>query len=192
MNIKTIITRGVLGAAALAALALPVVATGQADASTPGCTTGVYAGYCGTQTDAEGPAALSFDVFRQSAKVNTPIIGFPNSNTDPATDFFTFAYQGGTTKVFEYAPNGRASGLCISEPSAQAGLVLRGCNGSAFQRFTPKAITDPALPSAPPTFTWANVESGDIIAAHGRAAQLTGVLAPGAVPPATERWTFSG
>jgi hypothetical protein len=42
--------------------------------------------------------------------------------------------------MFIDAPPGRISNLCISEPDHGAALVLRGCNGSAWQVFTAKQV----------------------------------------------------
>jgi hypothetical protein len=193
MKLTQIITRSLLLAGAVTALAMPVVGTLDANASTGGCTQGVYAGYCSTQTDAE-TAPLSFDVYRQGAFVGNKVIGFVNSDTDKATDFFTFKYAGagatGFEKVFEYAPNGVASNLCISEPSKGVGLVLRTCNGSKWQRFTTTQV------GSTNTFTWTNSATGDLVTANGPAKQLTGVASSTAVPapaiPATQAWSFSG
>jgi hypothetical protein len=71
---------------------------------------------------------MSWDAFRQAARVNQPLIAYPNSDTDLAVDFV--AIQPGTSsdgnaKMFSYAPGGRISNLCISEPDAGAALVQR-------------------------------------------------------------------
>lgn len=127
-----------------------IAVAGAASASTPGCATGTYASYCGTETDHE-PAPLSFDVYKQQTADDTPIIGYPDSSTDPATDFFTFGYQGGSNKIFEYAPNGVASNMCITVKGyGTAGkLVLESCGGWTWQQFT-------ATPAAT-GYNWANV-----------------------------------
>lgn len=176
MNIRKLIAPLALAAGVgIAAL------TGVANASTPGCVDGVYAGYCGTQTNAEA-TGLSLDVFQQHATVNNKIIGYANSDNDRATDFYIFAFKGGPAKIFEYAPNGVASGLCVSEPSQGAGLVLRKCTGSLWQQFTAHRIT---TPSAADSFTWSNGASGDIIATAGARSQVVGVLPPSGTTSAT-------
>jgi hypothetical protein len=157
-------------------------AAGTASASTPGCTEGVYAGYCGTQGDAE-TSALVFDVYRQAAKPGNKIIGYANSDSDPATDFYTFAYQGGSEKIFEYAPNGIASNLCISEPASHSGLVLRVCNGSRWQQFEATAVAT--------GFTWTDKATGDLVEAAGARVQLAGVSVT-ATLNATLEWTDQG
>ncbi len=96
-------------------------------ASTPGCTAGAFQGYCGTQVDQENPA-MAWDVFRQAAKVGQPLIAYPNSDSDQAVDFVALhpgTSSVGGAKMFIYAPGGRISNLCISEPSQGAALVQR-------------------------------------------------------------------
>ena len=176
--------KGTARAAAIAALLAAVVSAAgasSAEASTPGCTQGVYQGYCGTQTDHEA-SALSFDVYQQRAVAGNKIIGYPDSAADRATDFFIFAFGGGLAKIFEYAPGGVASNLCISEPAAQSGLVLRACNGSAWQQFT--------ATEAPAGVTWKNGATGDLVAAAGLRGQLAGVPVPGS-PTAAVEWSFA-
>jgi hypothetical protein len=186
MNIKKIITRSLLAAGAVVALTMPVVGTLDANASTGGCTAGVYAGYCSTEVSTDS-APLAFDSFRQGSKVGTPIIGFVNSDTDKATDFFTFqpgTTQDQNTKFFEYAPNGVASNLCISEPAVGAGLVLRVCNGSKWQQFTASPVTG--------GFTWTNSATKDVVTTTGKSGgQLKGVALVGN-PTASEVFNFAG
>lgn len=180
MKIKSIVTRvalvlGVVG------VGVPLAAT-VASASTPGCTNGVYSGYCATQTDSEA-SPLSLDVYGQHAAYNNKIIGYQNSATDPATDFFIFKYGPSTVnaKVYEYAPDGVASNLCISEPSKNDGLVLRNCNGSPWQLWTAGTGSGTAV-------TWVNQETGDIMTFHGLRGQVTGANAPVApVQPTTSQ-----
>lgn len=189
---NNILTRAVLAGVAIVALAIPVLAAGNANASTSGCTGGVYAGYCSTQTDGEA-APLSFDVYQQKAAVGNKIIGYVNADTDKATDFFTFAYglSGTNEKVFEYAPNGVASNLCISEPSKGAGLVLRTCNGSKWQRFTANTVTK-GTDTTPETDTWVNTATNDVVTANGPAKQITGAVPLDGPVPATQSWKFVG
>lgn len=78
------------------------------------------------------PFGNGFDVFEQHASVNTPIVGWPATQHDPATHFLKEAE--GAHFRFEYAPNGVGDGLCVSNPGNNA-LVLRGCNGNMWQQF---------------------------------------------------------
>jgi hypothetical protein len=69
-----------LGAAILGVALIPATAR----ASTPECTGGTYAGYCGTQADSGSPV-LVMDVKGLRFNVGNPVIGWTNSSTDPAT-----------------------------------------------------------------------------------------------------------
>jgi hypothetical protein len=131
------------------------------------------------------------DVYRQGDTVNTRIIAYPVTTTDPAVQFNTIYL--GKYVVFEYAPKGVDTGLCVSlakgsEPkgSAETGLVLRGC-------FTPwevfRIVTEPNG-----SFQLVNVATGLTVQPNGTKAQFTGVSGstaagsyfgwntPGAVP----------
>lgn len=167
--------------AAVAALTLGIAV--QANASTPACTHGTFTGYCGTQADNEA-SPLVFDVKGQSATVGQPVIGYPDSTLDPATDFIALAYDGGAYKMFIYAPQGRPSDLCLAEPFQFAGLVLRPCNGLRWQLFNATQIGSTVF------YTWTNKATGDIVTANGLRGQLTGVQAP-AVPTGSESWEFA-
>jgi hypothetical protein len=170
-----------------------VVATcqaGPASAGTSGCLTGTYATYCGALTDQESPVALSVDAYRQGAVAGNKVIGYYNSDGDKATDFAVFSTPGGV--FIEYAPDGVASNLCLSEPYQDAGIVLRVCNGSDWQHFTETSVyaamapatgytaTAPASPPASPGFVLTDKATGDVITANGLRGQLTGVAAPAA------------
>jgi hypothetical protein len=174
MKIRTILA----GAAALAGLAfIPAV---NANASTTGCTSGAFAGYCGTQQNLSA-LPIAFDVKGQHKVANTPIIGWKENAGDPATDFFTYAYDGGSTKVFLYAPDGVPTDLCISQPAANAGLILRNCNGSAWQQFTATA--------AGSGYTWTNLATGQIVTSTVQGGQLSGENTT-ATPSLAQEWTF--
>ncbi len=169
------------GIAAFGALVLTAGLTGTAKATTTGCTAGTYAGYCGTQTN-EASSPMSFNVSGEQAVYNQPIIAWPNVDNQ-AMDFFQFAYAGGSSKIFEYAPNGVTSNLCISQPDANAGLVLRTCNGSNWQQFTATASGS--------GFTWQNRATGQIIDSGPQGTQLRGAPAT-ATPTVYEQWNFAG
>ena len=103
-------------------LALPKAAS----ASTSGCT-GSNAN-CGVPVNAFGNA---FDVKGQKAVANNPVISYPNSASDPATDFIRTSPQASTYR-YEYAPNGAISGLCVSDPGNHQ-VMLRSCNTGNWQ-----------------------------------------------------------
>lgn len=154
----------VIGIAAVTGLS---AITGTAHASTTGCTNGALSGYCATQTDNEA-TPLSLDVWRQGAFVGNKVIGYTDSANDKATDWFQFGYQGGSAKIFMYAPNGVPSNLCASQPSALAGIVLRTCNGSSWQQWVASEV------GSTPYYTWTNAATGNILTFNGRAVQATG------------------
>jgi hypothetical protein len=57
------------------------------------------------------------------------------SDTTAATDFDAISTnKNASERVFEYAPNGHRSGLCIDDAS-WSGLVLRQCNKGTQQQF---------------------------------------------------------
>lgn len=176
--------KGKIASLAMAAVTLgglgTVGLTGVASATTTGCTGGTYAGYCGTQTNAQN-TPLSFDVYQQKAANFQPIIGYENSSGDPATDFFTFAYAGGTSKIFEYAPDGVASNYCITVDTGGK-LGLRPCGGYTWQRFTATATG-----GANGQSTWTNVQDGLLITSHGNVSQLTVHKSNSKV---NQEWTF--
>ena len=87
-------------------------------------------------------------------------------------------------KFFEYAPKGKQSGYCVSEPHSHAALVLRSCDGSANQAWDAK--------SSGSTYEWINEATGDAMTdpghngSYGKAGtQLTGAAATAA---ASQLW----
>jgi hypothetical protein len=175
---KTLKAKFAAGAAALsmAGGAMGLLAT-TASASTTGCvnapsTSKLYQS-CG---DEENTYSNGFDVYKQSAAANTKIIAFADSSTDPATDFYAFqSTSNPDERVFEYAPNGKLSGLVISDPmggvkgDSRDGLVLRPYNNSAFQQFTGVDTQDTAGTQ------WTNVASKQVVQPNGTGSQLTTV-----------------
>jgi hypothetical protein len=137
----------ITGAAMVGSLAAVPALASSASASTAGCTGGVYAGSCADEVNMYGNG---FDVYKQTARADQPVTSYPDFNgsteitTDPGTDFYAenTTPSNADERVFEYAPNGKLSGFCISDPdnsSAPGGkdaLQLRPCNGSVFQQFT--------------------------------------------------------
>jgi hypothetical protein len=158
-----------------------LTAASAASASTSVCTTtGALAGSCGDQVNTYGNG---WDVKWQLARVNEPIIAYPDFSgstqitTDPATDFYTVNTTPGNAdeRVFQYAPNGVRSGLCVSDPmggvagDSRDGLVLRTCNGSKFQQFAGVATLNTNGTQ------WRNLASGQIVQPNGTSAQLSTV-----------------
>lgn len=151
-----------------------------ANASTASCTTGTYAGYCGTQVSATGG---SVNVKGGIPASNVPVIAFTNDNS-AGNDFFWFAYKGGTSKIAEAAPNGVNSNYCMSDPNLPDVphlIVMRTCNGSAFQRWTFNG-----------TGAWINAASGLALTDNGYKHQLTDTPLVAGVTPSPQSWAFAG
>ena len=111
-----------------------------------------------------------FDVYRQHQAVNTMIIGWPATKADPATHFIREAGTIRGAYRFEYAPYGKATGLCVSDPGYDAagtglrdGLVLRAVNNGPWQQWYP--MGDGRL---------SNAATGLVISPNGTGAQLRG------------------
>jgi hypothetical protein len=126
-----------------------------------------------------------FDVFRQHQAVNAIIAGWAATQADPATHFIRHT---GTVKgafMFEYAPHGSGTGLCVSDPGFDAagtglknGLVLRGCNTGPWQQFVPQS-----------NGTLKNVATGLFVNPNGTGAQLRGGSAPVSWGGSVFTWT---
>jgi hypothetical protein len=113
--------------AALATIIAGAVAIpASASASTPECTSGTYTGYCGTQAN-NGSPVLVMDNSKQRTAINNPVIGWTDSSTDPATDWFQLAYAGDNALgvMFFWAPTGVNLDLCVADPGN--GRVVSGC-----------------------------------------------------------------
>ena len=175
---------------ALVLLAAPAVVAGViamapgAGASTPECVNGTYSGFCATQADA-GTPTLVMDNSKQSTAINNPVIGWTDSSTDPATDWFQLAFKGDNSLgvMFFWAPTGVNLDLCVADPG-DGKVVLRQCNGSNFQRWVATQVGSTGF------FTWTNRATHRILSASVKGAQLTTVPAP-ATPAATQEWKFS-
>ena len=177
MNVKRMIAASATAAATLGMAAFGFA--GSAGASTSGCANSnqrYEMQYCGAQVSHQAHP-LAWDVAGQHATYNGKIVAWPNSKSDPATDFSEFQDQeNNTTWVdnsvsFQYAPNGKPSGYCVSEPSSHSGLVLRACSGSDWQLFYVHAT------GSGNTFT--NAATGDVVSVPGtQGSQLTGITAP--------------
>ena len=71
----------------------------------------------------------------QTARAGQPLVAFPNSDTDEALDFV--ALHPGTSAV------------------SGTELMLRWCNGSAWQTFTAKQVGDTS------SYEWVKAATGD-------------------------------
>ncbi len=178
-----VMARTALIGAIVAALAVPATS---ALASTPGCTNGAYFGYCATQVD-NGVLvqALVMDSRGQGVSTNNPIIGWTDSSTDPGTDFFQLPYAGEPSLgvMFEFAPGGALSNMCAADPG-NGFVVLRGCNGSNWQRWVAAQVGTSGF------FTWTNRATHRILTAGPQGAQLVTAGAT-ATPAETQEWKFS-
>ena len=174
----------------LAAVAVPVtlaalVLTAQgAQASTPGCTNGAFLGYCATQAD-NGSPVLVIDSTHQSAASDNPIIGWTDSTSDPATDWFQLPYAGDPAQgvTFFFAPNGVITGMCMSDPG-DGHVRLRACNGSNWQRWIATAVGSTGY------FTWTNRATHKILQSGAKGSQLVTVTAT-ASTSGNQEWKFS-
>ncbi len=174
----------------LAAIAVPVttaavVLTAQgAQASTPGCTNGAYFGYCATQAD-NGSPVLVIDSAGQGTTTNNPVIGWSNSTSDPGTDWFQLAYAGNNSLgvMFVFAPGGVISGMCAADPG-DGHVVLRGCNGSNWQRWVAAQVGTTGF------FTWTNRATHKILQSGAKGSQLVTVT-PSATTSGNQQWKFS-
>jgi len=85
--------------------------------------------------------------------------------------------------MFIYAPNGVVSGVCMSDPGNGL-VVLRGCNGSDWQRWI-------AAPVGPSGFhAWTNRATYRILQSGAMGSQLVTVT-PGMTSSGKGQWTFS-
>lgn len=175
----------------LAAITLPVtlaaaLLTAQgAQASTPGCTSGAYFGYCATEAD-NGSPVLVMDSAKQRTTLDNRVIGWLDSASDPATDWVQLPYAGDNSLgiMFVFAPDGRISNMCAADPGD--GLVeLRGCDGSSWQRWIPAEVGSTGL------FTWMNLATHRILQSGGLGSQLVTVPRP-AKTSGNQEWMLRG
>jgi hypothetical protein len=163
-----------------AALALGVAAMQPASAATSytsRCVGDPNTSYCGYQENVYGNA---WDVRGQRAVADQPVIVYPLGNGDPAQDFI---YRQRTSnpdeREVQYAPNDVASGLCMSDPGggvrgdSRDGLILRACNGSAFQQFTFTQVGTSGNDAQ-----WTNVATGRVVQPEGTDNQMVTVASP--------------
>lgn len=174
----------------LAAIAAPVtvaalaLAAQGAQASTAACVSGAYAGYCGTQAN-NASTDLVLDSSGQGTAYNNKVIGWPNSTTDPGTDWVNLAFAGSPANgvMFIFAPNGIISNMCAADPGDSL-VVLRPCNGSNWQRWIPTAVSGQAG-----FFTWTNRATHKILQSGSKGSQLITVTPP-TTPSGNQQWRF--
>jgi peptidoglycan-N-acetylglucosamine deacetylase len=128
----------------------------------------------GSLGDEVNPFGNGFDVLGRHQAVNAVIAGWTATKADPATHFIRLAGTVPGAYRFEYAPNGAATGLSVTDPGYDAastglkdGLVLRASNTSRWQQFIPQ-----------PDGTLKNVATGLYVSPNGTGAQLRGTSAP--------------
>ena len=139
----------------------------------------------GNLGDEVNPFGNGFDVYRQHQAANAAIVGWAATKADPATHFIRLPGTVPGAYRFEYAPNGVATGLSVSEPGYDAagtglkdGLVLRGSNTSPWQQFIPQ-----------PNGTLKNAATGLYVTPNGTGAQLRGTTAPSPWGGSAYTWT---
>ena len=187
-----------LGAGAALALGMAAMQPASAATSyTSRCVGDPNTSFCGYQENVYGNA---WDVLKQRAAVNQPVIAYPLGNGDSAQDFIYRQRTGNPAeREVQFAPNGVASALCMSDPgggvsgASRDGLILRTCNGSAFQQFTFTQVGTSGNDAQ-----WTNVATHRVVQPEGTGNQMVTVAAPdtgagsyfgfdtaGSPPPAT-------
>jgi len=128
----------------------------------------------GNYGDMVNPFGNGFDVYQQHQYAGAIIAGWTATQADPATHFIRLPGTVPGAYKFEYAPNGVASGLCVSDPGGgwatdplPDGLVLAVSNNGPWQQFIPQ-----------PNGTLKNVATGLVVSPNGTGAQLRGTTAP--------------
>jgi hypothetical protein len=165
--------------------ALMLAAQG-AQASTSACTAGAYTGYCGVQAN-NALTDLVMDSAGQKTATNNKVIGWPDSTTDPGTDWVQLSYGGNATAgvMFIYAPNGVISNMCAVDPG-DSFVVLRPCNGSNWQRWIATPVNGQAGFQ-----TWTNRATHRILQSGAKGGQLI-TVPPTASPSGNQQWRFVG
>ena len=115
-------------------------------------------------------AGNGFDVYRQEKYPGAKIVGWTATQADAGTHFIISNGTHHGAYRIEYAPNGKGSGLCVSDPGRGSpsdplrdGLILVHCNSGPWQQFIRES--NGALK---------NVATGLYVNPHGTGAQLRG------------------
>ncbi|HEY6502223.1 MAG TPA: hypothetical protein VIZ20_22535 [Streptosporangiaceae bacterium] len=131
-----------------------------AAASLAGATTSQCASnpYCYTQEVHGTNLVMSTNRGHNNAHVIVERQSSHSTDSDFLAGLAPFPTQS-NAKLFEYAPRGHLSGLCVTEPWHHASLVLRGCDGSANQAWDATQVGN--------TFEWLNEATGDAMTDPG-------------------------
>jgi hypothetical protein len=139
----------------------------------------------GNYGDMVNPFGNGFDVYQQHQYPGAIIAGWTATQADPATHFIRLPGTVPGAYKFEYAPNGVASGLCVSDPGGgwatdplPDGLLLAVSNNGPWQQFIPQA-----------NGTLKNVATGLVVSPNGTGAQLRGTAAPTPWGGSVYTWT---
>ena len=139
----------------------------------------------GNYGDMVNPFGNGFDVYRQHQYAGAIVAGWTATKADPATHFIRLPGTVSGAYKFEYAPNGVASGLCVSDPGGgwasdplPDGLILTSSNNGPWQQFIPQ-----------PDGTLKNVATGLVVSPNGTGAQLRGTTAPTPWGGSVYTWT---
>jgi len=139
----------------------------------------------GNYGDEVNPFGNGFDVYRQHQHAGAIIVGWTATKADPATHFLRLSGTHPGAVKFEYAPNGVASGLCVSDPGGgwasdplPDGLILTACNNGPWQQFVPQS-----------NGTLKNLATGLVVNPNGTGVQLRGSTAPTPWGGSVYTWT---
>jgi hypothetical protein len=139
----------------------------------------------GSYGDMVNPFGNGFDAYQQHQYPGAIVAGWTATQADPATHFIRLSGTVPGAYKFEYAPNGVASGLCVSDPGGgwasdplPDGLILTVSNNGPWQQFIP-------LPNG----TLKNVATGLVVSPNGTGAQLRGTTAPTPWGGSVYTWT---
>jgi hypothetical protein len=126
-----------------------------------------------------------FDVYQQHEYAGAIIAGWTATQADPATHFILNNGTHSGAVQLEYAPNGSASGLCVSDPGGgwgsdplPDGLILANCNTGPWQQFIRQSDG-----------TLKNVATGLYVNPDGSGAQLRGESSTVSWGGAVYTWT---
>ena len=147
----------------------------------------VDANSVGTSGDEVNPFGNGFDAYQQHDYAGARVAGWPATQSDPATSFILNAGTHSGAYQFEYAPNGTASGLCVSDPGGgwasdplRDGLILTNCNTGPWQQFIPQS-----------NGTLKNLDTGLYVNPDGKGAQLRGSSTTTSWGGSVYNWTAS-